>query len=110
MHHLGVGRAYAGTPALILTDPTTVTVINTTTGQVPSEHDIDPNRTYRRNKYKSPGQWPRLFVTHQATHMSRIITRVGTTGANYQTKQLVTALERLSKALPDPAKARLRPQ
>ncbi len=76
MHHLGVGRAYAGTPALILTDPTTVTVINTTTGQVPSEHDIDPNRTYRRNKYKSPGQWPRLFVTHQATHMSRIITRV----------------------------------
>ena len=35
---------------------------------------------------------------------------VGTTGANYQTKQLVMAIERLAKVLPNPAKARLRPQ
>lgn len=60
MHHLGVGRAHAGTPVLILTDPTTVTVINTTTGQVLSEHDIDPTRAYWRNKNKSPGRWPGL--------------------------------------------------
>ncbi len=35
--------------------------------------------------------------------------RVGTNGANYQTKQLVTAIERLMKALPDPTRARPRP-
>ncbi|WP_203567179.1 hypothetical protein [Aestuariimicrobium ganziense] len=44
----------------ILADDTTVTVLATTTGEVLSEHDIDPTRAYWRNKNKSPGRWPRL--------------------------------------------------
>ncbi len=43
-----VWAAHAGSPVLILTDPTTVTVIDTTTGQALSEHDIDPTRAYWR--------------------------------------------------------------
>ncbi len=60
LHHFGVGRPHAGTPVLILTDPDTVTVINPTTGEVLSEHDIDPTHTHWRTKNKSPGGWPRL--------------------------------------------------
>ncbi len=115
MHHLGVGRAYAGTPALILTDPTTVTVINTTTGQVPSErrHRRPEPRPDRREQMTKPRPMAEAtaWTTSGDCDMSRIITRVGTTGANYRTRSSMkcTALERLSKALPDPAKAATTP-
>ncbi len=41
MHHLGIGYAHRGKPILIL-----------------SEHDIEPDRTYWRNKSREPGRWP----------------------------------------------------
>jgi len=60
MHHLGVGYADRGTKILAIADDTTVTVINLTTGEILSTHDIDPDRPYWRNTQRSPGRWPGL--------------------------------------------------
>jgi hypothetical protein len=58
MHHLGVGAAHAGSAVTILIDADTVTVIHQDTGEVLSEHTIDPDRSYWRNQQKRPGRWP----------------------------------------------------
>gem|GEM_PF-2296754 len=58
LHHLGTGKIHAHKPALIIVDHTTVTVIDRQTGEIFSEHDIDPTRNYWRNKQRSPGRWP----------------------------------------------------
>jgi hypothetical protein len=58
MHHLGVGAAHAGSAVTILIDANTVTVIHQSTGEVLSEHAIDPNRSYWRNQHQQPGRWP----------------------------------------------------
>ena len=34
------------------------TVIEPHTGEVLSAHDIQPDKTYWRNKNKEPGRWP----------------------------------------------------
>jgi transposase InsO family protein len=59
MHHLGVGAAHAGSAVTILIDAQTVTVIHRGTGEVLSEHTIDPDRSYWRNRHKQSGRWPR---------------------------------------------------
>lgn len=58
MHHLGVGKAHHGKRILALTDDTTVTVIELHTGEILSEHLIDPTRGYWRNQRQEPGRWP----------------------------------------------------
>jgi transposase InsO family protein len=58
MHHLGVGYAHRGQPAIVLIDATEATVVHRDTGEVLSSHDIDPTRTYWRNKHREPGRWP----------------------------------------------------
>lgn len=58
MHHLNVGYAHRGTPVLILIDTTTATITHRTTGEILSQHLIDPNRKYWRNTQKEPGRWP----------------------------------------------------
>jgi hypothetical protein len=58
VHHLGIGAAHAGTPALLLVHPDTVEVIDAATGEHLSGHTIDPTRSYWRNTQKSPGRWP----------------------------------------------------
>lgn len=60
MHHLGVGYAHARKRVLAIADDTTVTVIELETGEILSAHDINPQRSYWRNKQKSPGRWPGL--------------------------------------------------
>jgi hypothetical protein len=59
MHHLGVGASNAHRRVLAITDQTTITVINLTTGEVPHPIDPDRSRSYWRNQQKSPGRWPR---------------------------------------------------
>jgi transposase InsO family protein len=54
MHHPGVGAAHAGSAVTILIDADTVTVIHRDTGQILSEHLIDPDRSYWRNQHKQP--------------------------------------------------------
>jgi transposase InsO family protein len=56
LHHLGIGRAHAGNPALILVTTTTVTVVSKTTHQLIASHTINPDRNYWPNKQKNPGQ------------------------------------------------------
>jgi len=58
LHHLGIGRTHANTPALILITTTTVTVISKTSYQLIASHTITPDRNDWRNQQKNPGRWP----------------------------------------------------
>jgi transposase InsO family protein len=58
MHHLGIGRRHTGKRILAITDETTATVIHLDTGEILSEHHIDPTRGYWRNQLQPPGRWP----------------------------------------------------
>jgi len=58
MHHLGIGRRHTGKRVLAITDETTATVIHLDTGEILSEHLIDPTRGYWRNQLQPPGRWP----------------------------------------------------
>lgn len=60
MHHLGIGIQHAGKRVLALADDTTVTAIHLDTGEILSQHQIDPERSYWRNQQRSPGRWPGL--------------------------------------------------
>ena len=59
VHHLGVGNTQRGIKVLLLIDEETVTVTDLDTGEVPSEHDIDDDKNYWRNRLRSPGRWPK---------------------------------------------------
>lgn len=50
LHHLGIGRAHAGTAVTILTNKTHATVINPATGEHLSENRIEPEKNYWRNE------------------------------------------------------------
>jgi transposase InsO family protein len=58
MHHLGIGSAHARKRVMALADETAVSVVELATGEVLSTHDIDPARTYWRNRDTKPGRWP----------------------------------------------------
>ena len=59
MHHLGVRAENARKRVLLLIDETTVTVTELTTGEVLSQHLINPKRNYWPNTLKPAGRWPR---------------------------------------------------
>jgi transposase InsO family protein len=67
MHHLGLGRRHTGKRVLAIADETTITVIHLDTGEILSEHHINPTRGYWRNQLQPPGRWP------QKRQMSRDI-------------------------------------
>ena len=54
IHHLGVGAINAGSAVTILIDPDTVTVIHRDTGEVLSEHPIDPDRSTGATNTNNP--------------------------------------------------------
>lgn len=58
IHHLGVGHEHARKTVLILTDETTVTITNQTTGEILGNYNIEPDKNYWRNQTKEPGRWP----------------------------------------------------
>jgi transposase InsO family protein len=58
MHHLGIGAAHARKRVLALADDHHVTVTDLTTGEVLSQHLIEPDRSYWRNQNNEPGRWP----------------------------------------------------
>lgn len=58
MHHLGIGARHTGKRILAITDETTATVIHLDTGEILSEHQINPARGYWRNQLAPPGRWP----------------------------------------------------
>jgi transposase InsO family protein len=60
MHHLGIGAKHARKRVLAIADDTTITVIELETGEILSNHLIEPAKTYWRNQQKDPGRWPGL--------------------------------------------------
>lgn len=50
MHHIGIGRAHVGITVRLLTTKSLITVVVPSTGEVLSEHHIDPNRNYWPNE------------------------------------------------------------
>jgi len=58
MHHLGIGTTHTRKLVLALINTTTVTVIDLTTGEILSTHNIEPDRSYWRNQQRTPGRWP----------------------------------------------------
>jgi transposase InsO family protein len=58
MHHLGTGRANTRKRVLAIADDHQVIVTDLETGEVLSQHLIDPNKSYWRNQNKEPGRRP----------------------------------------------------
>jgi len=58
MHHLGIGSAHARKRVMALADEKVVSIVELATGEVLSTHDIDPARSYWRNRDRQPGRWP----------------------------------------------------
>jgi hypothetical protein len=58
MHHLGIGAAHKHKRVLALADDHQITVILLDTGEVIATNDIQPDKTYWRNKQREPGRWP----------------------------------------------------
>ena len=58
MHHLGVRAEHGRKRVIMIADETTVTVTHLETGEVLSEHLIEPEKNYWRDQRKSPGRWP----------------------------------------------------
>lgn len=50
LRHLGIGKAHAGTPVLLLIHDRDVSVSNANTGEIIAEHTIDPTRNYQPKK------------------------------------------------------------
>ncbi|WP_091493040.1 IS481 family transposase [Microbacterium pygmaeum] len=50
LRHLGIGKAHAGTPVLLLIHDRDVVTSNANTGEIIAEHTIDPNRDYQPRK------------------------------------------------------------
>ena len=58
MHPLGVAAENAPKPVFMLTDGTTVTITELTTGEVLSQHLIQPDKSYWPDMLKPQGRWP----------------------------------------------------
>ena len=58
LHHIGVGRTYAGTCVILLAQDLHVRVVNATTGELLRELTIDPDRDYQPTGRK-PGPTPK---------------------------------------------------
>jgi transposase InsO family protein len=50
LRHLGIGKAHAGTPVLLLIHDRDITTSNANTGEIIAEHTIDPARDYQPKK------------------------------------------------------------
>ncbi len=57
LHHIGVGRAHAGTEVLILTQDLHIRIISKTTGELLRELTLDPSRNYQPTG--RPSGWPK---------------------------------------------------
>lgn len=58
LHHLGIGRRYSGTPALILIDEYEATVTHRTTGEVLGAYLINPTTNYWPKQKEEPDHRP----------------------------------------------------
>ncbi len=63
LHHLKIGAAHARRRVLAIADEHDVTVVALDTGEILSNHLIEPDRRYWRNTRRDPGRWPRSPAT-----------------------------------------------
>jgi transposase InsO family protein len=54
LHHIGVGRAHAKTPVVVLIQDLDIRIINTTTGELLRHLTLDPNRDYQPQNKENP--------------------------------------------------------
>lgn len=54
MHHIGIGRAHAGTPVTLIINDPDIRVINTNTGELLRHLHLDPNRDYQPQNQQDP--------------------------------------------------------
>jgi hypothetical protein len=54
LRHLGIGRSHAGQPVLMLIHDQHVITSHAETGEVLTEHHIDPTRDYQRPTRQNP--------------------------------------------------------
>ena len=59
LYHLKIGAAHARRRVLAIVDEREVTVVALGTGEVLSNHLIEPDKGYWRNQRRNPGRWPR---------------------------------------------------
>ena len=50
MHHIGIGRAQAGTPVVVVVNDLDIRVINHDTGEIIRHLTLDPTRDYQPQK------------------------------------------------------------
>jgi transposase InsO family protein len=62
LYHLKVGAAHARCRVLAIADEREVTVVALDTGEVLSNHLIEPDKGYWRNQRRNPGRWPGSLV------------------------------------------------
>ena len=58
LHHIGVGRTYAGTYVRLLVQDLDITIVNTATGEIIRELLLDPTRDYQPTG-RPPGRTPK---------------------------------------------------
>jgi hypothetical protein len=82
LHHIGIGRAYAGTRILLLVQDLDIRVINAETGELLRELVLNPDRNYQPTGRPSgwPKKTPRPLRGFAVSSMSRDITRVAGDG------------------------------
>jgi transposase InsO family protein len=69
LRHLGIGRAHAGTPVILLVNgPDTITTTRHT-GEILAEHTINPDRDYQPRKRQKPLPKERLHVNDVPRHL-----------------------------------------
>jgi transposase InsO family protein len=54
MHHIGIGRAHAGTPVILLINDLDIRVVDRTTGELLRHLTLDPTRGYQPRGTKKP--------------------------------------------------------
>jgi transposase InsO family protein len=54
LHHIGIGRAHAGTPIVMLIHNLEIRIIHTTTGELLRQLTLDPTRNYQPQHAKNP--------------------------------------------------------
>jgi hypothetical protein len=63
LHHIGIGRTYAGTYVTLLMQDLNITIADTTTGQILRELTLDPARDYQPTQQPPPPKHDTCLTT-----------------------------------------------
>jgi hypothetical protein len=72
LHHIGLGRTYAGTRVVMLVQDRDITIINAATGELLRELTLDPTRDYQPGAPKGPKR-KKFRTLIQVRHYSDVL-------------------------------------